>query len=126
METPGEDKSQTNTSQNNSQFTFQIQLPNSTAVLVLGILSIVGCWCFGVIGLTLGIIALALAKTSYLLYIQDPNKYTISSYNNMNAGKICAIIGTSLSGLYIVLFVVKIIFFGATLAALLSGLPWHH
>ena len=38
------------------------KLPNATAVLVLGILSIVTCCCYGVVGLILGIIALVLAK----------------------------------------------------------------
>ena len=29
-------------------------LPNATAVLVLGILSLVFCWCYGFVGLVLG------------------------------------------------------------------------
>lgn len=37
-------------------------LPNSTAVLVLGILSLVFCWCYGIVGLILGIIAVALSE----------------------------------------------------------------
>ena len=37
-------------------------LPNGTAVLVLGILSIVTCCCYGFIGLTFGIIAVVLAN----------------------------------------------------------------
>ena len=35
----------------------QQQLPNSTAVLVLGIISIVGCFCYGILGLILGLIS---------------------------------------------------------------------
>ena len=31
------------------------ELPNATAVLVLGVLSLVFCWCYGIIGLVLGI-----------------------------------------------------------------------
>lgn len=31
-------------------------LPNATAVLVLGILSLVFCWCYGFVGLVLGIL----------------------------------------------------------------------
>ncbi len=38
------------------------ELPNSTGVLVLGILSIVFCWCYGIPGLVLGIIALVMSK----------------------------------------------------------------
>jgi hypothetical protein len=37
-------------------------LPNATAVLVLGILSIVACWLYEFIGIILGIIALVLHK----------------------------------------------------------------
>jgi hypothetical protein len=103
----------------------QIPLPNSTAVLVLGILSIVFCWCFGVIGLTLGIIALVLAKNANKVYIEAPDKFTISSYKNMNAGKVCAIIGTSLSGIYIISVIIRLLFFGALVGGLFSTMPWH-
>ena len=34
-------------------------LPNATAALVLGALSLVFCWCYGIIGLVLGILLLA-------------------------------------------------------------------
>ena len=37
-------------------------LPNATTSLVLGILSIVTCLCYGVIGLPLGIIAVVLGN----------------------------------------------------------------
>ena len=37
-------------------------LPNATAVLVLGILSLVFCWCYGFVGLVLGILAVAIAS----------------------------------------------------------------
>lgn len=36
-------------------------LPNATVVLVLGILSLIFCWCYGFFGLILGIIAVVLA-----------------------------------------------------------------
>ena len=36
--------------------------PNATAVLVLGILSLVFCWCYGFVGLVLGILAVAIAS----------------------------------------------------------------
>ena len=103
----------------------QISLPNSSAVLVLGILSIVFCWCTGIVGLTLGIIALVLAKNSSKLYLETPERFTESSYKNMNAGRTCAIIGTSLSGLYVVTLIVKLLFFGAVLGGLFSTIPWH-
>lgn len=98
----------------------QQTLPNATGVLVLGILSIVFCWCYGFIGATLGIIALVLANKANKLYQSSPNSYTESSYKNMKAGKVCAIIGLSLSSLYIIYFIIIITFYGA----MFSALPW--
>jgi len=86
----------------------KIDLPNATVVLVLGIISIVTCCCYGVIGIICGIIALVLAKSANDLYVSNPGKYTEGSYKNMNAGKICAWIGISLSALYF-LFVIWLI-----------------
>jgi uncharacterized protein YacL len=83
----------------------QDAIPNSTAVLVLGIISIVTCWCYGVIGLILSIIALILSSSANKLYQQDPNKYSKGSYQNLKAGKVCAIIGLILSSLYIIFIV---------------------
>jgi hypothetical protein len=81
----------------------KIDLPNATVILVLGIISIVGCCCYGVVGLICGIVALVLANSAKTLYLSNPGKYTEGSYSNMNAGKICAWVGLSLSGIYILL-----------------------
>lgn len=83
----------------------QQNLPNATAILVLGIISIVGCFCYGIVGLVTGIIALVLAKKDRLRYNINPNMYTIGSYKNVNAGRVCAIIGTILSGLYLLIMI---------------------
>ncbi len=88
----------------------QTPLPESTAVLVLGILSIIGSFCYGIPGLILSIIALALSSKPGRLYNQDPHRYTASSHSNMKAGKICAIIGLSISILFILIMVIAIIF----------------
>lgn len=102
---------------------FQMVTPNATAVLVLGILSIVFCWCLGIPGLTMGIIALVLARNGEKEYYANPGKYTESSFKNLDAGKICAIIGTALSGIYILLVVIKLIFFGAVMGNMFH-IPW--
>ncbi|MCE9538963.1 MAG: hypothetical protein K8R85_07085 [Bacteroidetes bacterium] len=98
----------------------QQQLPNSTAVLVLGIISIAGCFCYGIVGLILGIIAIVLAGKANVLYQQNPNNYSEASLKNLKAGKICAIIGTCLSALYFVILVIYIAFIGTVLTAM----PW--
>jgi predicted PurR-regulated permease PerM len=76
------------------------KLPNATAILILGILSIVTCCCWGIIGLILGIIALVLAKKDLELYRQEPEIY--DGYNLINTGKILAIIGIVLSTIYLI------------------------
>ena len=80
-----------------NSFQREIALPNATVVLVLGILSIVTCCCYGIVGLICGIIALVFASTSGKLYRENPELYSRSSYQNLEAGKICAIIGVILS-----------------------------
>ena len=81
------------------------KVPNSTAVLVLGILSIVTCWLYGIIGLILGIIAIVLHKKDKALYQTNPSSYA-ESFKNSKAGFVCAIIGVSLSALFVIYLIV--------------------
>lgn len=86
-------------------------VPNATAVLILGIVSIIGACCFyGVIGLICGIIALVLAKKGTALYRQNPNAYT--NYSNLNTGRILAIIGIILSIIIMAFMIFFISLFG--------------
>jgi len=87
-------------------------LPNATAVLILGIVSILGCCCYGILGLICGIIALVLAKKDMALYNMNPAAYTPSSYSNIKTGRILAIIGLIFSALYIVYVIFLISFVG--------------
>jgi hypothetical protein len=100
----------------------QPSVPYSTSVLVLGILSIVGCWCWGLPGVVLGIIGLVQAGKGKDAYIQNPNIYSQASLKNLNAGRICAIIGLCLSGIVLLSVLIKVIFFGA----LLTSFPWQN
>ncbi len=84
----------------------QQKLPNATVVLILGIVSILGCCFYGLPGLIAGIIALVLAKKDGEIYRQNPTVY--SNYGQLNAGKIMAIIGLSLCALYIICLIVLI------------------
>lgn len=115
-QTPGQE----NINQQYSKPFMQPSLPNSTAVLVLGILSIVGCFCYGFTGLILGIIALVLSGKGNDLYLQNPNMYSEQSYKNMKAGRVCAIIGTSLSAVGLVIIIIQLVFWGT----MLSTIPW--
>lgn len=102
------------------QFQIQESVPNSTAVLVLGIVSIVTCFCIGIVGLIIGIIALVLASKANDLYKSSPQKYSLSSYNNLKAGRVCAIIGLCLSALYFIYWIIYIVIVGAAV----STMPW--
>ena len=78
----------------------QQKLPNSTLILVFGILSIVTCCCYGVLGLIFGIIAIVMAKKAKATYLAAPEQY--SGFQNVKTGRILAIIGIVLSALYLV------------------------
>jgi uncharacterized membrane protein len=106
--------------QNANQQYNQIPLPNSAAVLVLGILSIVLCMCAGIVGLICGIIALVLANKANAIYQTNPNSFTLASFKNMKAGKICAIIGTILSALYFIYYIIII----AVVGTAMTQMPW--
>jgi hypothetical protein len=80
----------------------QQKLPNATAVLVLGIVSIITCCCYGVVGLIASIIGLVLGK-DLKLYKQNPGEY--DNYSNLNTGRILCIIGLVLNILSIIYFI---------------------
>ena len=82
-------------------------LPNSTLILVFGILSIVSMCCFGIIGLILGVIAIILANKATKLYIENPHGYT--GFQNVKTGKILAIIGVVLNGIYILITISRLL-----------------
>lgn len=70
------------------------KLPNALAVLLLGILSLPLCCCWGV-GAIAGGIGLYLADKDSKLYKQNPANFT--NYSLLKAGKILCIIGVVLS-----------------------------
>lgn len=90
-------------------------LPNATAVLVLGICSIVfGCF---FVGLVLGIIGIVIAGKGRKLYKEDPAHW--DGYSSLNAGYIMSIIGTVIGGLYVLYFIIV----GGTILSILSNTP---
>ncbi|WCO03014.1 CCC motif membrane protein [Psychroserpens ponticola] len=88
----------------------QEQLQNSTLILVLGILSIVTCCCYGIVGLILGIVTIVLAKKATKIYAENPDLYT--GFKNVKTGKILAIIGLILSVLYLLFTLWAVMTFG--------------
>jgi hypothetical protein len=86
-------------------YTQDRSLPNGTATLVLGILSIVICGP----GLIMGIIAIILHKKDKAIYYKNKVAYD-QAYKTARAGYICAIIGTSLSALMVVFYILYFAF----------------
>lgn len=103
----------------------QVPLPNATGVLVLGIISIALCWCYGFVSLTCGIIALVLGNKGMDVYKANPSAYTLSSYNNLKGGRICAIVGLSLGALTLIFWIVYFVIVGTAIFSLGSMGAWH-
>ncbi len=83
------------------------KLPNSTLILVFGILSIIGCCCYGLFGIVFGILAIVLANKAKDLYYANPELYT--GYENVKTGRILGIIGLVLSVLSFISGIIAII-----------------
>ncbi len=113
------------TVQNSSQ-SVQMQLPNSTGVLVMGIISIV-CFCClaaGLVGITLGVLALVLGNKALKEYAATPEKYTEKSFKNAKAGRVCGIIGLSIGGLWLIGILIYLSIVGWAIGTVLSTMPW--
>lgn len=92
----------------------QQKLPNSTLILVFGILSIPLCCCFsGAGGLVFGIVTLILSKKATTLYLENPEQY--SGYQNVKTGKILAIIGIVISSISLITYLVFLTFYPSLL-----------
>ena len=89
-------------------------LPNSTAVLVLGILSILSS-CFFV-GLLLGIIGIVMAGKGRKLNKENPGVY--GGAGALNAGYVMSIIGTIVGGLYSVYWIIWVVILGSAAMSL--------
>ncbi len=97
MENNNQQPTSQEVNQQNVQYIQQKEtLSNSTAVLVLGILSIVFCLGLGVV---LGIVALVMSKKPLSMYAENQKNYSQSSYSNMKAGRTMAIIGLIVSSI---------------------------
>lgn len=83
-------------------------LPEASTVLVLGILSLVFTFSCGIVGLILGIIAASMASSQRRIYINAPEEYTESSYNNVNAGRVCGIISICVAAIIMVFTVLVV------------------
>jgi hypothetical protein len=107
---------------------YKNQLPNSSGILAMGIISLVSlCCCIpsGIVGLTLGIVALVLGNKALSEYSQNPGLYTEQSYKNTKAGRICGIIGICFGGLWFLGLIIYISIMGFVFGSIFSFFPWH-
>jgi len=88
----------------------KVMLPNATAVLVLGICSIVFSCVF--VGLVCGIIGLVLSGKGRKMYKENPALY--DGWGQLNAGYIMSIIGLAISGLYVIYWIIWVAILGTT------------
>jgi uncharacterized protein YneF (UPF0154 family) len=86
------------------------KLPNATAVIILGILSMITCCCYGILSIILGSIGLYLAGKDTKEYNENPELY--SNFGNIKTGKILCIIGIVLGILYLIFILFFISYFG--------------
>jgi hypothetical protein len=84
-------------------------LPSSSLVFALGLLSIALCWLYGIAGLMVGIAALKLSKMA-ISTNQQGIRYEEKAMRKILMGRTCAVIGVSLSGLFLFLLLIKTIF----------------
>ena len=82
------------------------ELSTATAALICGILSILGGLCYGIGGLIMGIVALAVSNKDNELLKADPEGY--SDAGNLRAGRICAIIGIVLFVLWLLILMIAL------------------
>jgi uncharacterized membrane protein len=82
--------------------------PNYTAVLILGITSFIGCFCYGFVGIILSIIGIVLANKDLKLIADNPEVYS----NEVKTWKIICIIALVLSSLYLILTIIGIAILG--------------
>ena len=88
-------------------------LPDSSLILAMGIISLVTsilcCIIYGLPGLITGIVGLVMGNKSLAIYKRDPSFYSNKSFKDVKAGRICSIIGISLSGLILLILGIALI-----------------
>jgi len=89
----------------------QQKLPNATTVLILGILSVITCCCYGITSIIFSIIALIMANKDLALYNASPELY--SNYDHLKIGRILAFVGLGFGALYMLYMIVVFVFYGS-------------
>lgn len=101
-----------------------IELPKSSLVLTLGIISICFCWCYGFVGIAISVYAILLTKKAKQKYFINTKQYSIKSFKNLKTGYFCAMIGLILSALYLLFIFILLLINKLTMSTAFSSMPW--
>ncbi|MGX7668523.1 CCC motif membrane protein [Flavobacterium pedocola] len=96
--------------ENFNNFETKQKLPNATAVIILGVLSILVCCCYGILSVLLGALGIYLAKKDTDTYNLNPSLYT--NFKNVKTGRVLCIIGIVLGVLMLAYMIWAISYFG--------------
>lgn len=88
----------------------QQKLPNANTILILSILSVLTCCCYGVVGIVLAVVALQKAKKEEQLYFENPELY--QNYGTLTAARFISFIGITLSSIYLAFTIYLWVFVG--------------
>ncbi len=83
----------------------QIDHPKASSIQTLGIMGLIFTFLFGIVGLILNIIALAMGGGAMSEINASPGKYTDASRSKIKGGRTCAIIGLSIQGFAILVLI---------------------
>ncbi|TKG96057.1 hypothetical protein EYV94_07165 [Puteibacter caeruleilacunae] len=75
----------------------QMPLPNANLILSMGVLSLVLLLCFQTVAAVIAIITFILAYKETQAYQSNPGVYTAKSFQQVNSGKLCAIVTLAIS-----------------------------
>jgi hypothetical protein len=84
---------------------------NYNIILALGILSIVGCWLYGVPGLIAGLVSLKYSNKVLDRVKREDKLQSVSGINKVKSARIFALTGVVLSGLYLLGLIITLIFY---------------
>jgi len=85
------------------------RLNNDSGVMILGLFSIFFCCFFGIPGLACGMAAILMGNRARQESKLNPSEYDPESISQVNTGWICGIIGSILSLLVIIYFIISIL-----------------
>ena len=88
---------------------FPAGLPNASACLALGIISIATCWLYAIPGIVCGLIALVLLQFDFFVYWCLCG-FLVVSFKSSKAGFVCGVVGLSLSAFMLLYFIVAFSF----------------